>query len=251
MKTNVYLNLFLTLIVCINTEIAFAKSSPQRELTTQASPKCAILLHGLARSAFSMRSLRKSLERTGYLVWNESYPSTEKAIEDLSPIISEGIQFCENNLSPEIFFVSHSMGGILIRHFFQNHEDPRVKAIVMLAPPNHGSEIADAFKTHAWFRWLNGPAGQQLETDKSPQSFLKTLKPIKFPIGIITGTKSSDPWFSYLFKGPNDGKVSVESAKLDEMSDFLTINAGHTFIMNSKTVQSQILHFLNHKKFQH
>lgn len=213
-----------------------------------ASPKkCAILLHGLARSSFSMKPIERKLKKEGYVVWNKSYESTKKTVEKLSPIIAEAITYCDQQKAEEIYFASHSMGGILIRHYFQTMKNPKVKAVVMLAPPNKGSEIVDEFKDQSWFKWYNGPAGLQLTSDE--KGLPKSLKPISIPIGIITGNVSSDPWFSYLFKGPNDGKVSVESAKLDEMKDFLLVEKGHTFIMNSSEVHKQILHFFDHQTF--
>jgi len=93
-----------------------------------------------------------------------------------------------------------------------------------------------------------GPAGQQLSTQNSSKP--NTLKPIPGIIGIIAGSVTSDPWFAWMFDGPNDGKVSVQSARLDEMADFLVVEHGHTFIMNNDDVIEQVLYFLKHGKFK-
>lgn len=213
--------------------------------------KCLISLHGLARKSSSMSKITKEFKKQNFIVWNETYPSTEKKIEDLSPFVKKGLDFCNTNNADEIYFVTHSMGGILVRHYFQNFNDQvllnKIKAVVMLAPPNHGSEIVDAFKTKSWFKWFNGPAGEQLGTD--PNSLPNQLKPIPLNIGIITGNSSSDPWFSYLFSGPNDGKVSVKSAKLKEMKGFLIVPRGHTFIMDSDDVIKNIFNFFQKNTF--
>lgn len=210
--------------------------------------KCAILLHGLGRTASSLSKIESELIQKKFQVWNETYPSTEKSIQELSLHIKDGLDFCARKNLNSIYFVTHSMGGILVRKYYQNKIDPKVKAVVMLAPPNRGSEIAEEFKNASWFKWYSGLAGQELGTNS--KSTPNTLKPISLPIGIIAGTESSDPWFSYLFKGPNDGKVSVESAKLDEMLDFITLPVGHTFIMNDTIVHRQIIYFFENKKFQ-
>lgn len=212
------------------------------------SVKCAIVLHGLARTSNSMNTITKALKKAGYITLNQSYESTKKKIEELSPVISEAMDFCKQQNANEIYFVSHSMGGILVRHYFQNKQAENVKAVVMFSPPNHGSEIVDAFKNQSWFKWLNGPAGSQLGTE--PTSLPNSLKPINLSVGVLTGNESSDPWFSYLFKGPNDGKVSMESAKLQEMKDFLVVPHGHTFIMNADDVVEQTLYFLKNNKFK-
>jgi triacylglycerol lipase len=239
-------NIFFSATICLSNEIKNIKS-------------CAVVLHGLARTSKSMNKISIILSKNDYIVWNETYPSKDKKIEDLSPIIDKAIQFCINKKSEKIFFVTHSMGGILVRHYFQNNNlknrsaDKKnvikyVKAIVMISPPNHGSEIVDAFKSKSWFKWYNGPAGLQMGTDSD--SLPNKLEDISIPIGIITGNVSSDPWFSYLFDSPNDGKVSVESAKLSEMKDFLVVPHGHTFIMNADEVIDQTLYFFENLKFK-
>lgn len=198
-----------------------------------------------------MNKIEREFKKKGYFVWNETYPSTEKKVEDLSAVIQEGLNFCKSKNSKNIFFVTHSMGGILVRYYFQNKKEDAllktIKAVVMISPPNHGSEIVDAFKNQSWFKWFNGPAGLQLGTDKN--SLPNKLKSVPLTIGVITGNSSSDPWFSYLFKGPNDGKVSVESAKLHEMKDFLVVPSGHTFIMNSDDVIKNIFNFFENNQF--
>ena len=209
--------------------------------------RCAIVLHGLARTSRSMRSIQRALENEGYLVWNKTYPSTQKRIEELALVINEALAYCAEHQSTGIYFVTHSMGGILVRQYFQSHSTRHVNAIVMLAPPNHGSEIVDAHGDSAWFQWYHGPAGNQLGTGS--QSLPLRLRPINAPIGVIAGTVSSDPWFGYLFKGLYDGKVSVESARLEEMRDFLTVARGHTRIMDSTEVIEQVLYFFEHLQF--
>jgi hypothetical protein len=116
----------------------------------------------------------------------------------------------------------------------------------MISPPNHGSEVSDLLKDYTIYQFILGPAAQQLGTDKD--SLTEQLGPVKGEIGIITGVSSSNPW-SLIIPGDDDGKVSVESAKLDEMSDFLPVPNGHTFIMRDETVIKQILYFLREGTF--
>jgi hypothetical protein len=184
--------------------------------------ECVIVLHGLGRTAYSMSRIENALENNHYLVWNESYPSTSENIEELATTaINKGLKFCSSNNAATIHFVTHSLGGILVRQYLQHNTIAGLGRIVMLSPPNQGSEVAD----------------------------LRQLKPVKGEIGIITGDNSLDPWFSPVIPGEDDGKVSVESAKLDEMSDFITVHNGHTFIMRDQRVINQILYFLGHGRF--
>ena len=97
-------------------------------------------------------------------------------------------------------------------------------------------------KPFALYQWIMGPAGQQLGTDI--ESMPNQLKPIAMDIGVITGDRDGFPVFSHLFSGKNDGKVSVESAKLEEMKAFKIVHCGHTFIMNRDDVMKDVAHFL-------
>jgi hypothetical protein len=195
-----------------------------------------------------MGLIEDALVSEGYLVRNESYPSTSDAIEILSETaITDGLGFCNQNRTGTVHFVTHSLGGILVRQYLQHHTISNLGRVVMLSPPNHGSEVSDLLKDYTIYQFILGPAAQQLGTDKD--SLTKQLGPVKGEIGIITGVSSSDPWFSPVIPGDDDGKVSVESAKLDEMSDFMTVPNGHTFIMRDEIVIKQILHFLKQGSF--
>ena len=210
--------------------------------------ECVIVLHGLGRTAYSMSRIESALENNNYLVWNEGYPSTSDDIEELSTTaINEGLKFCSSNNAAAIHFVTHSLGGILVRQYLQHNTIAGLGRIVMLSPPNQGSEVADLLNEYSLYQLVLGPAAGQLGTNED--GLVRRLKPVKGEIGIITGDNSSDPWFSPVIPGEDDGKVSVESAKLDEMSDFITVHNGHTFIMRDQQVISQILYFLEHGRF--
>ncbi len=206
------------------------------------------MLHGLGRTAYSMGAIEDALVDAGYCVWNRSYPSRTDNIEWLAAItINDGLAYCEAHRTNRTHFVSHSLGGILIRQYLQDNRIENLGRIVMLSPPNQGSEIADLLQDHPVFRLATGPAGQQLGTDAN--SLPLRLAPIPGEIGIITGIRSFDPWFSPIIPGEDDGKVSVEHAKLAEMIDFLAVDSSHTFIMRNNSVITQILSFLQHGKF--
>lgn len=217
----------------------------------QTQQQCVVLLHGMGRTRFSMSYLEKALTDTGYHVVNHGYPSTSAPIEELaSAHLPQALSQCPAAELPgrtPVHFVTHSLGGILVRYYLQFHSLPPGSRMVMLSPPNKGTELADRFKDMALYRWLTGAPGQQLGT--SENSLPNKLKPVAIDIGIITGRKTYEPWFSRLLPGEDDGKVSVESAKLAEMSDFLVVDSGHTFIMNDPDVVHQIDIFLKHGRF--
>jgi pimeloyl-ACP methyl ester carboxylesterase len=233
-------SLFLLLVVATSTGIPPALG---------AGGGCVILLHGLGRTAFSMTAIENELEQYGYRVWNETYPSRQDSIETLAPAaINPGLSHCRDQDAARVHFVTHSMGGILVRHYLQQQDIAELGRIVMLSPPNQGSEIVDLLREYYLYQAVMGPAAQQLGT--GDDSLPKSLPPIRGEIGIITGDRSADVLFSDLIPGEDDGKVSVESARLEEMVDFLVVDEGHTFIMHDKDVISQVLHFLEHGRFR-
>jgi hypothetical protein len=148
----------------------------------------------------------------------------------------------------KIHFVTHSMGGIIIR-FIQKHDPlPNLGRVVMLNPPNCGSEVAD-FLDGIWlFESINGPAGKQLGTGEN--NICRTLGKANFELGIITGDKSINWINSLIIPGDDDGKVSTESAKVEGMTDFLVVHVSHPFIMNDKTVMTECVHFLRNGHFK-
>lgn len=210
--------------------------------------ECVLLLHGLGRTRFSMNAIARNLEKQGYTTLNCGYPSTRQNIQQLvKGYVAQAVTECKRRNAVKIHVVTHSLGGILIRAYLQNNSLPKGSRIVMLSPPNHGSEIADFIKKIRLFQWILGPSVRQLGTD--PESIPNRLKPIPYQTGIITGNVSSDPWFTGLIQGAHDGKVSVASARLDGMRDFLVVPSGHTFIMQSRSTIHQILAFLKLGRF--
>ena len=145
-------------------------------------------------------------------------------------------------------FLLPSMGGILVRMYLKANKRDDIGRVVMLGPPNQGSEIVDALKDLTVFELLNGPAGLQLGT--GPADVPKALGPVDFELGVIAGTQSINLLLSTLLPGDNDGKVSVESTKVERMKDFVALPTTHPLMMRNQAVIDQTLHFLRHGQFK-
>ncbi len=213
--------------------------------------ECVILLHGLGRTYRSMAPMARALAAVGYKTVNLDYASREHPIEQLAmAVIPKGLDRCATQGACRIHFVTHSMGGILVRYYLSQKTISELGRVVMLSPPNQGSEVADALQDRAFYQWFNGPAGQQLGT--GPGSFVISLGPVRYPVGIITGRSYAffDFWLADLIPGPNDGKVSVARAKIEGMSDFLALPYSHPFIMKESEVIQQTIYFLQHGRFK-
>lgn len=217
-------------------------------LSVPAAADCVVLLHGLARTSASMAPLADGLGESGYAVVNVGYPSREQPIEELAPAaVNQGVGGCPANST--IHFVTHSLGGILVRYYLEGTELPRLGRVVMIAPPNQGSEVVDNLRGVPGFDMVNGPAGDQLGTDDD--SVPLSLGPADYDVGIIAGTRTVNPILSQFLPNPDDGKVSVESTKLAGMRDFIMVPHSHTFIMSAPEVLEQVISFIETARFIH
>ena len=216
---------------------------------TDTMSECVVLVHGLARSPRSLKKAEHFLRQRGYRVLNFGYPSRKYPIETLSEQYLKPFIDTHCADGQPVHFVTHSMGGIAVRYLLQRRGLPNIGRIVMLSPPNKGSEVVDKIGGWTLFKLLNGPAGLQLGT--SPASFPNQLGRIHVECGIITGSRTVNLFLSMLIPGVNDGKVSIANAQLEGMQDFLIAPVSHPFIMKNERVITQVIHFLRHGAFQH
>jgi triacylglycerol lipase len=205
-----------------------------------------LLLHGLGRSRWSMWWFARYLRRSGYLVSNPGYASRSAPIEQLSLQLDEIFSRCAQQADC-VHVVTHSMGAILLREFLAKSRPENLGRVVMLAPPNQGSEIVDHLAANPFFGWILGPAGRQLGTgtEQKPRS----LAAVDADIGVIAGSRNVEPWFSRIVQSPSDGKVSVASTHLPQQRDHVVIAQTHTLLPLSPAAMRATLAFLRHGKF--
>ena len=235
--------LFKFLLLKGTTKKLLAKCNSQQACKNQS----VVVLHGLVRSSASMNKVSQALNESGYTVCNIQYPSRKHGISELATdFVYPEIKQCLDNLEQPINFVTHSLGGIIVRQLARS-TDIKINRVVMLSPPNHGSELVDKLKILPLFGLINGQAGLSLGTEAD--SIPNTLGEVTFETGIIVGNKSYNPVYSYLIPGADDGKVSLSSARVARMKDFLVVPHSHSFMMNSDAVIKQTLGFLENGNF--
>lgn len=235
--------LLLVLLVVVVTTAGDGRAGDQVDAAQARGT--VVLLHGLGRTHRSMRPLEDALGERGYRVVNLGYPSTSQTWDELVDTLGGALTACCQSGEP-VHFVTHSMGGILVRMYLAERELPGLGRVVMLSPPNQGSEIVNRLRGDL-LELVLGPASIRLGTDSA--SVPLQLGPVGFELGIITGDLSLNPLFSSWLPGDDDGRVTVESAWVDGTNDFLVVPATHTFIMRRDEVILQVLAFLEDGRF--
>ncbi len=219
-------------------------------VNSMAAPsQCVILLHALARTSYSMSSMARYLQKANYIVINQHYPTTRKSIKALaSEDVASMVSQCQQYKPSKIHFVTHSIGGIVLRAYLKDYSLPNLGRVVMLAPPNHGSQLADLLRHNLIYQIIAGPAGQELTT--GPYSTPNTLsQSVSYDVGIIAGNFSFNPLMRAFFHEENDGKVPLSSTQITGMKDFIVLPVSHMFMMSNTRVIKEVVHFLQNGTF--
>jgi pimeloyl-ACP methyl ester carboxylesterase len=209
-----------------------------------------VLLHGTGRTPRSLRGLEKRLQRAGFQTHNQAYPWRRLDIVGLANYVADALD-AEGifNGCNRLHFVTHSMGGLVAACLLgrlRSRIPVEVGRVVMLGPPLRGSEVADALSGCAAYKWLYGPAGQDLTTRSA---LLEGIRP-DYALGVIAGTVGWPYPSGVLFiRGAHDGRVSVERTQWQGMKDHIRLPVTHSFMPSAPLVHHQVLHFIETGSF--
>jgi len=213
-----------------------------------------VLLHGILKNKYDMSLIASDLKKEGYDVLNISYPSRKMTLEYLSRFLAMKLLLSDEfSRASRIHFVTHSMGGLITRYFLSKARPTNLGSVVMLSPPNQGSECANFMMETRTLKKiydrLFGPAGAQLRTDYKHAVEDK----IDFPLGIIAGNASINPMAPWILgsNGDHDGIVPIERMKIEGMTDLIVLNTSHMLMVYNTEVRKQVIHFLKHERFDH
>ncbi len=212
-------------------------------LPASALAECVVLLHGLGRVSNSMSELERKLRPAGYSVANILYPSRSYSVAVLAEdAIGRGLAQCRDMQGDKIHFITHSLGGILLRYYLREHSIDELGRAVMLGPPNQGSQIVDGLLPVPGFGFIGGPAGAALGTGEG--GIIASLGPVDFDLGVIAGSTNINPLKFLFIQGPSDSIVSIESTKVQGMNAHKILPVTHTFMMRNNEVIDEAIHYL-------
>lgn len=214
-----------------------------------------LLLHGLGRTRGSMAPLADYIRRNSdFTVFNVSYASTRQSIEEHARSLAQIVENLDG--IERIDFVGHSLGNIVVRRYLADQTDPaagrrpdpRIRRMVMLGPPNHGSIAATGLGDNVIFQAITGETGQEL--GRQWVWLESSLATPQFEFGIIAGGRGNDRGINPLLPGDDDGVVTVQSTRLAGARDFLSVSALHSLLPANADVQKATLRFLKEGYFR-
>ena len=185
-----------------------------------------VLLHGISRTARSIASLERRLAREEYRTANWDYSSRTHDIGAIADRLAPKLAALADGEDGAVHLVTHSMGGLVARALLARERPRRLGRVVMLAPPNDGSDVADRLHRLPPYRWWFGPAGLQLVTRRDAAT-AALFGPVDYELGVIAGTRSLYPFGSRWLPGPNDGPVAVARTVVASMADHLLLPVSH------------------------
>jgi pimeloyl-ACP methyl ester carboxylesterase len=219
-----------------------------------------IVLHGLGANRQFMNGISNFLrEDGGYFVINFGYPSTMLKIEDYAQSLDSVIRHLDGVQT--VSFVAHSMGNIVVRKYLRDVETltpamrPQVtyERMVMIAPPNHGAEIADTLHngdvTRELAELFAGEPAKQLAPGMGWPALEAELATPSFEFGIIAGGRGDDAGYLDMIPGDDDSLLSIETMKLAGATDWIQTKGIHQLMPNFNEVRAATLSYLQHGYF--
>ena len=209
-----------------------------------------VVLHGVAINPCFTARLARLIAAAGYEVHNLDYPSKTVPLPELGPRwLAAKLAELGVDHAPRLHFVTHSMGGLIVRGYLAAHRPGNLGRVVTIVPPHHGSAVSDKLRRLPIIWRIIGRNLGALGT--GPDAYWRTLpQRADFELGVIAGSFALNPLGWFLLARPNDGTVAESSTRLDGMTDHLTLPSNHTLILFRRRTAMQAIAFLRTGRFE-
>ncbi len=209
------------------------KVDVNQTINNNHSSEIVVLLHGLASHRVVMRRLAVHLESEGYRTNNWGYFSLFDSIPKHGGRLLGLLEQLDQDDSIErIHFVTHSMGGIVVRYALSQKQISKASRFVMLTPPNHGSHVARIISRVTGPIW---PAMLQLSDAEG-----SLVKQLPMPTGVEVGVVAASP----------DHVVRMHSTNLASQVDHIVERGPHRAVPLRASTHAVVASFLKHGQFR-
>ena len=231
--------LFIPMIICFAQQ-----STPPNEASSEK--EFVFVLHGLAGSKLMISPLANRIEDAGFETLIIDYKTLGTSPEEIMVEVSTKFEEAMPDTNYTVHFVGYSLGSIVIRAYLDRNKVSNLGRVVLIAPPNKGSPVADIFKD-TWIIDLFGETINSLGTDST--SFPNSIGDPYYPVGIIAGIGTSS-FNNFYLPGLDDGIVPLESTRLNNTTDMIVLDESHVWMKFKKIIANQTIEFLKNGKFE-
>ena len=187
---------------------------------------------------WEMYPLARRLRKLGFLTHQFTYQSMRCGLQENVLRLRD---FIAATPGKKVHAIGHSMGGVLLRHVFEDAPDPRLGRLVAI-----GSPFLDCWVARKAARLMGG----RLLTGRTVGDHLEGSRDVSWrgrrELGVLAGTYPLG--VGSLFPGlpkPSDGVVLLEETRLSGTKAHLTCRLNHFGMLFSRRCADQIALFLH------
>jgi hypothetical protein len=179
------------------------------------------------------------LRRAGFRTVNVPYNQATESLDEITAGLRSTV--AREAGGGRYHFLTHSLGGVIVRNGFREGYPAGLGRVVMLAPPNAPPRLARKLEGLPPYRWVTGDSGRRL----ADPGFYAALPVPPVEFGVLAGDKGQ----RLTFDEPNDGIVAVSETRLAGMKEHVVLHRTHTYLMNAPEVPALCASFLKDGRF--
>lgn len=170
-----------------------------------------VCIHGALRSRAGMWPTAVYLRRRGLDARTFGYATRSGGLEDHARALDAFLHDWLSEPPARLGFVTHSMGGLVVRAWLAHCAPKAAVRVAMLSPPNQGSALARANDSNPLFHLLYGDAAKVLREPGIPGL---PPAPDNAQVLVLAGGRGEPRGYNPVLTGDDDGVVALEEMSL-------------------------------------